>query len=75
MFNTNLDYQKYKYRSLIEMCSELTDIFRYTQINTDDYMLYDKNLAEPSLNQNEIFLEESPVKFDVIIISFFFLFV
>ncbi|XP_044259946.1 tudor domain-containing protein 5-like isoform X2 [Tribolium madens] len=62
MFNVRLNYQEFHYRSLIEMCTDLPEIFHYTQISSDDYMLYDKNSAAPSLNQNDKVLKFSDKK-------------
>ncbi|KYB29056.1 Tudor domain-containing protein 7-like Protein [Tribolium castaneum] len=59
MFNVDLNYQIFHYRSLIEMCTDLTEIFHYTQISSDDYMLYDRNSVAPSLNQNDTVLQLS----------------
>jgi hypothetical protein len=43
MFKKDLCYKKYNYRSLIEMCTDLSNIFHYVQLSSDDYMLYDKS--------------------------------
>ena len=62
MFREDLNYEKFHFRSLIEMCTDLSDIFRYIQPTSEDFILYDKAKAIPSLNQNESANESSDVE-------------
>jgi hypothetical protein len=59
MFKEDISYEKYNYRSLIEMCSDLPEIFHYLQLTSSDFMLYDKNKPIPSLDQNDKFTDLS----------------
>jgi hypothetical protein len=67
MFKEDISYEKYNYRSLIEMCSDLPEIFHYLQLTSSDFMLYDKNKPIPSLDQNDKFtdLSKDILKLDV----------
>ncbi|RZC40124.1 hypothetical protein BDFB_012591, partial [Asbolus verrucosus] len=51
MFKRSLRFEKYGYRSLIELCANLPEIFQYVQPTLDDYLLYDKNKTIPPFEQ------------------------
>lgn len=47
MFNKDLQYHEYGFRSLIELCTSLRGIFHYARPCTDDFRLYDRNKPLP----------------------------
>lgn len=47
MFDTELHYQEYGFRSLIELCTSLTSVFHYARPSTEDFRLYDGSKPLP----------------------------
>lgn len=47
MFNTDLNYEEFGFRSLIELCSSLNSIFHYVRPSQDDFRLYDRSKPLP----------------------------
>lgn len=47
MFNRDLNYQDYGFRSLIELCTSLTSLFHYARPSREDFRLYDRSKPLP----------------------------
>lgn len=47
MFDTELNFQEYGFRSLIELCTSLTSVFHFARPSTEDFRLYDGNKPLP----------------------------
>lgn len=47
MYNRDLHYQEFGYRSLIELCTSLTSVFHYARPSKADFRLYDRSKPLP----------------------------